>query len=146
MRIGGGVEAPATSEQKNEDSPESMPSPGLGIRHYAPRARLVLIDGAPEEQPGALALAIERAAAERNSFGIMLPANFLTASPADAHDRRRTFNWGDWQNPPELAHRLYSGLRELDASGVDLILCPLPRPEGIGAAIRDRLLKAAKTG
>ena len=136
--------ASATNEQMNEASSESMPSPGMGIRHYAPRARVILIDEAPEQQPGALAQAIKQAAAERNSVGVMLPANFLPAGPADAHNRMRIFNWGDWQNPPELAHRLYSGLRELDAAGVDLILCPLPRPEGIGAAIRDRLLKAAK--
>ena len=45
-----------------------------------------------------------------------------------------------------LAHRLFAGLRELDAAGVDLILCPLPPPEGLGTAIQDRLLKAAKTG
>ncbi len=43
-----------------------------------------------------------------------------------------------------LAHRLFAGLRELDAAGVDLILCPLPPAEGLGLAIQDRLLKAAK--
>ena len=57
--------APATSEQTNEASPESMPSPGLGIRHYAPRARLVLIGGvrrgtAGRARPGRRAGRIER--------------------------------------------------------------------------------------
>jgi len=40
---------------------------------------------------------------------------------------------------------LFAGLRALDADGADLILCPLPSVEGIGAAIRDRLSKAAKS-
>jgi L-threonylcarbamoyladenylate synthase len=39
---------------------------------------------------------------------------------------------------------LFAGLRKLDAAGVELILCPLPPAEGLGLAIRDRLLKAAK--
>jgi L-threonylcarbamoyladenylate synthase len=35
-------------------------------------------------------------------------------------------------------------LRALDAMGAEVIVCPLPPPYGIGVAIRDRLLKAAK--
>ena len=30
---------------KAEEQPASMPSPGVGIRHYAPRARMVLVEG-----------------------------------------------------------------------------------------------------
>jgi L-threonylcarbamoyladenylate synthase len=41
-----------------------------------------------------------------------------------------------------MARELYAGLRALDAQGCTVILCPLPLEEGIGAAIRDRLLKA----
>jgi L-threonylcarbamoyladenylate synthase len=52
------------------------------------------------------------------------------------------FPWGRWAVPAELAQRLYAGLRELDAEECTVILCPLPPAEGIGAAIRDRLLKA----
>jgi hypothetical protein len=36
----------------------------------------------------------------------------------------------------------YAGLRWLDAAGVTVIVCPLPAAEGIGLAIRDRLVKA----
>jgi L-threonylcarbamoyladenylate synthase len=43
-----------------------------------------------------------------------------------------------------LARELYAGLRALDAQGCTVILCPLPAADGIGAAIRDRLHKAAK--
>jgi L-threonylcarbamoyladenylate synthase len=35
-------------------------------------------------------------------------------------------------------------LRWLDAAGATLILCPVPEAKGIGAAIRDRLNKAAR--
>lgn len=38
---------------------------------------------------------------------------------------------------------LFATLRQLDADGADVILCMLPSPEGIGLAVRDRLLRAA---
>jgi L-threonylcarbamoyladenylate synthase len=41
-----------------------------------------------------------------------------------------------------MARALYAGLRALDDAGCTVILCPVPPAEGIGAAIRDRLLKA----
>ncbi|MGB7549890.1 MAG: Sua5 family C-terminal domain-containing protein [Terracidiphilus sp.] len=45
-----------------------------------------------------------------------------------------------------MARSLYAGLRALDAQGCTVILCPLPPAAGVGAAIRDRLRKAAKKG
>jgi L-threonylcarbamoyladenylate synthase len=43
-----------------------------------------------------------------------------------------------------VAPRLYAGLRELDAAGVDLILVlGFPADTGLGLAIRDRLRRAA---
>ena len=44
----------------------------------------------------------------------------------------------------ELARRLYAGLRELDAQGATVIFCPLPKNEGLGTAMRDRLFRAAR--
>jgi L-threonylcarbamoyladenylate synthase len=136
---------PATKERRIDTLPESMPSPGLGIRHYAPRAHLLLVGGEAADQPGSLLQAIEQASAEQKSIGIMLPANFLSTALCGEQGKMRVFNWGNWDDSTQLAHRLFAGLRELDSFGVDLILCPLPPSEGIGAAIRDRLLKAAKT-
>lgn len=41
------------------------------------------------------------------------------------------------------AQNLYAELRRLDAEGVEVILCRLPSPQGMGLAVRDRLLRAA---
>jgi len=121
---------------------EAMPSPGVGVRHYAPRARLVLIEaaqtGAPlSEIDACLAQAANREPGEQ--VGVMLPEG--VAVPA-AIAKERVFAWGRWNAPEELAQRLYAGLRALDAAGCTAILCPLPAAKGIGAAIRDRLQKA----
>jgi L-threonylcarbamoyladenylate synthase len=122
-------------------SPEGAPSPGVGIRHYAPRARVVLIEAPDEEMPIALAqAAADQAHARPDSrLGILLPREFAQA----ALTHTTTFDWGSWEAPEELATSLYAGLRALDAAGCDLILCPLPAEKGIGAALRDRLQKAA---
>jgi L-threonylcarbamoyladenylate synthase len=111
-----------------------MPSPGVGIRHYAPRARLVLVDAPLGELEARLEEFARESASER--VGVMLPAKI--AAPEGA----TVFAWGRWDAPEELARELYAGLRTLDAEGCTVILCPLPPAEGIGAAIRDRLLKA----
>ena len=119
-----------------------LPSPGVGLRHYAPRARLVLIES--EQAGGALAELAARLAGvvqdlPEEQVGVMLPAE--VAAPAGV----AVYAWGRWVVPKELARELYAGLRALDDAGCTVILCPLPPAEGIGAAIRDRLLKAGST-
>jgi L-threonylcarbamoyladenylate synthase len=70
----------------------------------------------------------------------MLPAEVPFSTPgAIPH------HWGRWSAPEELARELYAGLRALDAQGCTVILCPLPPADGIGAAIRDRLIKAGRS-
>ena len=119
------------------DHPASLPSPGVGIRHYAPRARLLLVDGAPAALTQALLLL--QADDPAMSIGILLPEGW--PSPQDAV----LYRWGPWGDLGALAATLFSGLRALDDHGVSLILCPLPEPGGLADAIRDRLQKAART-
>lgn len=116
----------------------ALPSPGLGLRHYAPRARLVIIEGELAELAARLAGAVLELSEEQ--VGVMLPAE--VAAPAGA---AAVVAWGRWAEPEKLARELYAGLRALDDAGCTVILCPLPPPEGIGAAIRDRLLKAGSS-
>ncbi len=115
---------------------ESLPSPGVGIRHYAPRAHLGLVEGADIEK--ALLEAI--AASAIRPLGVLLPDDLRIAIPKHVE----VVCWGRWQHPDELAQNLFAGLRELDRLGVKQILCPLPPEDGLGAALRDRLQKAAK--
>jgi L-threonylcarbamoyladenylate synthase len=114
--------------------PESLESPGLGIRHYAPRARLVLVESA-----GELDRVLEREAG-RHRVGVLLPSEW-SVTGVDV----TVVPWGSWSQPASLARELYRQLRALDDRGVDLIVCPMPPAgDGIGLAIRDRLRKAAK--
>lgn len=118
----------------------ALPSPGVGLRHYAPRARLVLVDAGRADSEELQARLGEAALLWRGDrVGVMLPADVSWNIPGPI-----LHSWGRWSVPEELAHALYAGLRSLDSQGCTVILCPVPPEEGIGAAIRDRLRKAAE--
>jgi L-threonylcarbamoyladenylate synthase len=129
-------------DQPLAQTPQSaLPSPGVGLRHYAPKARLVLIEGS---EASASDLAARMAEAVQlwpgEHVGVMLPADVSADFPGAT-----VIPWGRLSNPEELARTLYAGLRALDAQGCTVIVCFMPPAEGIGAAIRDRLRKAAHT-
>ncbi len=113
----------------------AMPSPGVGIRHYAPRAKVVLTQGSRQ----ALLHGLESAVGEKT--GVMLPEGWEIHA---LDPKPEVYVWGRWDRQEQLAARLFAGLRELDERGVDRILCPLPPGGGLGQAIRDRLDKAAR--
>ena len=120
-------------------APEALPAPGVGLRHYAPRAQLILVEGPSAGLPQELSATA--ALYPRDRVGIMLPSDFdAPAAPGAIY-----FSWGRWAAPDEMARDLYAGLRFLDAQECTVVLCPVPPHEGIGEAIRDRLRKAAKT-
>jgi len=142
--------------------PVGLPSPGVGIRHYAPRARMVLVEtrtlgsGAPESrelesrslesEEATIGFQLFQAVARLRGqgsgvrVGVMAPEEFKSdVSSADA-----VFGWGRWGDLDSLAKRLFSGLRWLDAQEATHIVCPLPAERGIGWALRDRLEKAAR--
>ena len=137
--IAGEVEVFQSTGPLDETPREALPSPGTGLRHYAPKARLVLVDADASTADLGQGLADAARGLIGERLGLMLPAGIpLPVEHAEV------FAWGRWQAPEEMARTLYAGLRELDARGCTVILCPVPPAEGVGAAIRDRLRKAAK--
>ena len=129
---------PASSQQ-----PESLPSPGVGMRHYAPNARVIPLEmnaSTETDRQQRWLDAVREQSKTAQRIGVLLPSEWsLPEEFAGIH-----FAWGSWGDDQELAQRLFAGLRALDAMGADVILCPLPPGSGLGAAIRDRLLKAAR--
>jgi L-threonylcarbamoyladenylate synthase len=112
--------------------PSSLPSPGVGIRHYAPRARMVLVEGSAD----ALQAVVD---AEAAVVGVLLPRDWSVRGDAVI------VRWGSWDDAEALAAGLFAGLRALDDCGVAVIVCPLPEAGGLRDAIRDRLQKAARS-
>jgi L-threonylcarbamoyladenylate synthase len=121
--------------ESQDGASAAQPSPGVGLKHYSPRARLILSENA---DAGTLLKMAEQLHAEGETVGIMSPVARLDANPY------LIYEWSEMSDPQKLAQRLFAGLRELDAAGATVIVCPLPREEGLGIAIRDRLIKAAR--
>jgi L-threonylcarbamoyladenylate synthase len=109
-------------------------SPGTAERHYSPRARVDLFDGATPAQLAAHAASLA-ARGERVALltyeGDPIPSGV---------DHELLGPSGDWST---AAQRLYAALRALDERGVDTIVATLPPPEGLALALRDRLRRAA---
>jgi len=121
-------------------APQSLPSPGVGIRHYAPRAEMSLCQ-IRKPYPDAsedFARWIGHLKQRGGTLGLMLPDDW------DSGDAELVYRWGPWDDQDKLAGRLYAGLRELDDLGATIIAAPMPGVGGMGFAIQDRLSKAAK--
>ncbi|MER6031000.1 L-threonylcarbamoyladenylate synthase [Streptomyces sp. NPDC001851] len=105
--------------------------PGQHPSHYAPRARVVLVE--PEKVVAEAELTQEMG----HRVGVLLPPS-LADAPVKAHAVVTV--------PGVMAayaRGLYGFLRELDQQGCDLIVASLPVEEGLGLAIANRLRRAA---
>ncbi|MFE7854525.1 L-threonylcarbamoyladenylate synthase [Streptomyces sp. NPDC057403] len=120
--LGHPLAVPATSDVR---------VPGQHPSHYAPNARVVLVE------PENVVAEAERAQALGHQVGVFLPS-----SHADA-----TFKAHAVVPVPDsmtaYAHGLFGFLRDLDRQGCDLIVASLPVEEGLGLAIANRLRRAA---
>ena len=136
LREATGVAVEVFVPAKEERAPESLPSPGVGIRHYAPRAKVMLVASTD-------LITLASAGGWQQMLGstiaFLLPSGW--PSPLSG---AFVFDWGDWGDPAALARNLFAGLRELDATGAETIVVPLPPPGELYDAIRDRLMKAAR--
>jgi L-threonylcarbamoyladenylate synthase len=105
--------------------------PGQHPSHYAPRARVVLVE--PEQVVAEARLAQESG----HRVGVLLPSAFAGV-PVRAHAVVAVPGSMD-----AYARELYGSLRELDRQGCDLVVASLPAEEGLGLAIANRLRRAA---
>jgi len=114
-------------------------SPGQKYRHYAPRARVVLVEGSTgKEISQQLANLVRECASRGETVGVL--ASEETAA-GFGHDPMVAV--GSRHAPGQAAARLYAALRELDALDVDVILCERWPRVGLGDAVMDRLERAA---
>ena len=145
--VAGTAELFAERTMPASNPPEALPSPGVGLRHYAPKARLILLetDDDSDTWPANLEARLreQEQALPHERVGVMVPTEVGKKNLLLESEFIVVYPWGSWSNGEELAHRLFAGLRHLDALGCTVIVCPVPSGEGIRVAIRDRLRKAA---
>jgi L-threonylcarbamoyladenylate synthase len=108
----------------------SVAAPGTLAAHYAPRARVLLVDASTA------AGTAERLLAAGRAVGLL-----ALAAPADLPSRLRVLP--SPADVDEYAQVLYARLREADTLGLDDLLVVAPPAHGLGAAVADRLGRAA---
>ena len=130
-----GVEATLFLSKGAEAGPEGLPSPGVGIRHYAPEAPVWLAEGTEVD----LWRTAHRIREQGRPVGVLLPCDWAPR-PEEGYVIQA---WGRWADDEALGRELFSGLRSLEGQGVAAMVCPLPAAGGMRDALRDRLVKAA---
>jgi L-threonylcarbamoyladenylate synthase len=134
-----GVQPPQPrSTAISEDDPIS--APGQMLTHYAPTIPTYLYEGPPTEVQHALLAETTRRTAQGEQVGLLLAQEDL---PLFLHTSAHLYSLGSVGYPEELAAHLFAGLRALEESGAQVILCRSFTEQGLGLAIRDRLLKAS---
>ncbi len=106
-------------------------SPGMKYKHYAPKAEIHLVKGTSaaytdyvnaHKGPGVTALC----------FDEDVPALEVSA-----------ISYGHKGDSMEQAHRLFDALRQLDEQGAVTVYAAAPKPQGVGLAVYNRLIRAA---
>lgn len=118
------IEGATGLKVKHAAQDETAPvAPGALHKHYAPKARVRLgVTGALAPGAGLLAFGPE---AQAHASGVVV------------------YQLSERADPEEAARRLFAGLHWLDGQGVEEIAVrPLPS-SGVGAALQDRLQRAA---
>jgi L-threonylcarbamoyladenylate synthase len=120
-----------------EDTPAA--SPGQMMRHYSPRAPVTLFSGAQEPVLAAMREVAQARQAAGQRVGV-LAADEDISQFETAH----IIALGSRDDLASVGHNLFAALRELDTQGVDMILVRDFGRDGLGAALWDRLLRAAE--
>ncbi len=128
----GGALVVDVSTRKLEDS-ERPQAPGMKYRHYAPKAKVIVLEGNAES-----VLRYMEKMAKDESVG------FLCDEEAAKRLGKRAFSYGRRDNAVEMAHNLFKNLRAFDDhEEIHTVYADMPRLDGIGSAVYNRLIKAA---
>ncbi len=128
------IEAVSGPLQTTAGTPLRPRSPGMRYRHYSPKAPVLVVEpGRPEVLQKQVAAALRRG----QRVGCLLHRLELNDPPPGVLITRVTGGMADY------ARTLFGALRAFDAARMDLILVEGVAEEGLGAAIMDRLRRAA---
>ena len=106
-------------------------SPGMKYKHYSPKANVIILDGDLSSYrdyvnsrcgPGTVALCYTG-----EDAGLNVPA----------------VCYGSREDSRELARNLFDALREVDRKNAKTVYARCPKPQGVGLAVYNRLIRAA---
>lgn len=130
---------PALQRAAGEAESPAPRSPGMKYTHYAPKGAMCVVQGPRADAVSArIAAELEAAARRGEVTGVLSFDEHIGRYRADV-----AVSLGSLAAPEEAARRLYAGLRRFDEEGATFILAEACPEQGLGAAVMNRLLKAA---
>ncbi|MEG0963335.1 MAG: L-threonylcarbamoyladenylate synthase [Lachnospiraceae bacterium] len=122
-----------------DDNPRVHPkAPGMKYKHYAPKADLILVDGAQEKVVSKINDLVKEAAVSGKKTGVI-----GTDETCSQYGAKFVKSIGTRNDEDTIARHLYGILREFDELNVDIIYSESFSTPRIGQAIMNRMLKAA---
>nr|WP_228485564.1 L-threonylcarbamoyladenylate synthase [Anoxybacillus caldiproteolyticus] len=116
------------------DERQTPKSPGMKYTHYAPKSPLILVEG----QPFFLQKLVDEQRANGKTVGVLTTEERQYMYEADV-----VLACGSRSDLHTVASHLYDTLRQFDETDVDIIYSEVFPTNGIGAAVMNRLKKAA---
>lgn len=111
---------------------ETASSPGMKYKHYAPKAKVVIIKGSFE--------AYKNYVLSHRSHGTVC---LCFKDDEEKLGEVKTISFGKEDDPSSQAHRIFDALREVDEAGAQTVYARFPDMDGIGLAVFNRLVRAA---
>ena len=122
--------------QTSEDIELLRRSPGTRHRHYAPSAQVILVEEGDHE---GYAHVVQSNRQNGKQVGAIIHSPQLSNLERSEYVRPLP------QSLDVIAQQLFGLLREMDELGVDVIVIEKVKEDGIGAAVMDRLRRAAES-
>lgn len=117
--------APAVLEGMKND--EVAASPGMKYKHYAPKAKVVIVNADKKEYE-------KFVNAQKGDFALCFDDDEVTIPKV---------TFGRENDDLSQAKELFDALRELDEKGAKKVYARIPHKDGVGMAVYNRLIRAA---
>lgn len=117
--------APAVLEGMKND--EVAASPGMKYKHYAPKAKVVIVNADKKEYE-------KFVNAQKGAFALCFDDDEVTLPKV---------TFGRENDDLSQAKELFDALRELDEMGAKKVYARIPHKDGVGMAVYNRLIRAA---
>ena len=106
---------------------ETAASPGMKYKHYAPKARVILVEGAKEDYERFVNM-------QKNAAALCFEGDSITVPKV---------TYGAEGDDLSQSHALFDALRRLDEIGAQKVYAHSPSKSGVGIAVYNRLIRAA---
>lgn len=106
---------------------EVAASPGMKYKHYAPKAKVMIVKGTKEQYENFVN-------AQKGAFALCYDEDKVAISKV---------TFGSENDDLSQARELFDALRKLDELGAKRVYARLPHTDGVGMAVYNRLIRAA---